>query len=105
MRSKRNLIFTVIVGIAAVLGYMSLNGVKFPPDGTEGAIGAAKRYASPQISDQDVAVTDQQVQAFVQSDLFRRLATDREFRNVMLSPEYQKLVQLDAFRNVTASAE
>ena len=74
MSSKRNLVITSIVGIAVILGFVALRGVKIPPDGTEGAIGAAKRYSSSQISDKDITLTDKQLQAFVQSDLFRTLS-------------------------------
>src|SRR5262245_3455274 len=98
MRNQRNLIVTVIVGVAAILSFLALRGVHIPPQGTEGAIGAAKRYASPQIREHDVTLTDPQIQAFVQSDAFHKLATDKEFQKVALSADYQKLMVLDAFK-------
>ena len=105
MSSKRNLIIRSILGIAVVLGFVALRGVKVPPGGTEGAIGAANRYQSGQIGDKDVTVTDQQIQAFVQSDLFHKIATNPEFQKIALIADYQTLAAKAEFQNVTVMAE
>jgi len=74
----------IILGLAGVgvvgLAVAHMAGIFPPKSGLEGTIGAAKRYASRQISDRDVKLTDQQLQAFVQSDLFHKLATNAEFK-------------------------
>src|SRR2546425_5379571 len=49
-------IITGAVVVAAVIGYVALRGPQVPRKGTEGAIGAAKRYQSQQISNQDVTL-------------------------------------------------
>ncbi len=67
-------------GLAAaavvVLGVFAIRG--FPPvgRGTEGTIGAAKKYQAPQIADTDVVLGDVSAQQFLQSDTFARLLKD-----------------------------
>ena len=70
----------VLWGLAAaagiVLAVLAYTG--FPPEtgGSEGAIGAAKRYQAGQIAASDVKLGDQAAQEFLQSDLFDKLMKD-----------------------------
>ena len=54
----------------------------FPPAGygTEGTIGAAKKYQAQQLADKDVVLGDAAVQEFLQSDTFDRLMKDPNAR-------------------------
>jgi len=80
MKSNRITMIVGVVVIAAVVGFLALRNNWPPKSGTEGAIGAANRYTAQQISDQDVTLKDEKVQAFLQSDTFHQLATNPEFK-------------------------
>ena len=86
--SKRILIGVGIVAVAA-LGYFAIEG--YPPvdEGAEGTVGAAKRYRSEQITRQDVQVETDQLQAFMQSEVFHKLMTDEAARKAISAPEVQ----------------
>jgi len=80
MKSNRIALVAGVVVIAAVVGFLALRNYWPPKDGTEGTIGAANRYTAQQISDQDVTLKDEKVQAFLQSDTFHQISTNPEFR-------------------------
>ena len=85
-----------IVGIAATvaaaLGIYVAAGGSIPPRGTEGTIGAAKRYQGEQISASDVQLGDQALQTFLQSTTFDKLRRDpalrKSFIKVVSSPAF-----------------
>lgn len=95
MNNKKAVIIVSLVAVAVIVGFVALRGTWPPGSGTEGAIGAANRYSSPQITDTDVKIQDADLQAFIQSDLFHKLATNTEFRN---------MVKEQSFRDVAANA-
>ena len=68
MKNARNILVTGLAIIAAVVVWGVWKGYIPPKAGTEGAIGAAQRYTSPQITDSDVQLGDASIQAFLQSD-------------------------------------
>jgi hypothetical protein len=72
----RKIIWGVAAAAAVALAVFSVKG--FPPTGagTEGTIGAAKRYQAPQLSEKDVTLGDASAQEFMQSDTFARLLKD-----------------------------
>ena len=78
-------------GLAAaavvVLGVFAITG--FPPvgRGTEGTIGAAKKYQAPQIADKDVVTGDASAQQFLQSDTFAKLLKDPAARKALSDPQ------------------
>ena len=100
MSRKRNLIITSIVGIAVILGFVALRGVKVPPEGTEGTIGAANRYQTEQISAKDVKLQDAEIQAFLQSDTFHKLATNPQFRNVVKEQSFREVAGMQAYQTI-----
>jgi hypothetical protein len=78
---------------AAAAGGVDHDAVRWIPPvekGTEATIGAAQRYQSPQISSADVKTEDAQLQAFLQSDLFRQLTTDKAARQALKNKDFQK---------------
>jgi len=85
MKSNRIALIAGVVVIAAVVGFLALRNNWPPTNGTEGAIGSANRYTAQQMSDQDVVLKDEKVQAFLQSDTFHQLATNAEFRRCVES--------------------
>lgn len=107
MKSKR---ITVIGGVlvAAVVVFLVARGYLPPGGNTAGTIGAAKRYSSQQIGDQDVTLKDPEVQAFLQSDTFHKLATDANFRNLVSDQAFLDALRdqafTDALRNDAARA-
>jgi hypothetical protein len=72
----RKIIWGVAAAAAILFAVFSIKG--FPPTGagTEGTIGAAKRYQAPQLSEKDVTLGDASAQAFLQSDTFAKLIKD-----------------------------
>lgn len=80
MKSNRIALIAGVIVIAAVVGFLAMRNYWPPKDGTEGAIGSANRYTAQQISDQDVVLKDEKVQAFLQSDTFHQISTNPEFR-------------------------
>jgi hypothetical protein len=84
----------VLWGLAAaagiVLAVLAYTG--FPPEsgGSEGAIGAAKRYQAGQIAASDVKLGDQAAQDFLQSDLFDRLRRDETVVAALSNPAIAK---------------
>ena len=94
MNNKKAVISVGILAVAVVVGFVSLRGTWPPGQGTEGAIGAANRYSSTQITADDVKLQDAEIQAFIQSDVFHKLATN---------PEFRKMVSEQSFRDVAAN--
>ena len=78
MAMTRKAMWGVAAAAAILLGVFVIKG--FPPvgHGTEGTVGAAKKYEAPQIAANDVVVGDASVQEFLQSEDFDRLAKDPE---------------------------
>ncbi len=103
-----------IVGIAATvaaaLGIYVAMGGSVPPQGTEGTIGAAKRYQGQQLTSDDVQLGDQSTQDFLQSATFDALRRDPELRksfvSVVSNPGFAKLAtDAELVRRLTTDAE
>ena len=90
MRTK--VLWGLAAAAAIVLAFFSVTG--FPPTlgGTEGAIGAAKRYQAGQIAASDVKLGDQSAQEFLQSDLFDKLMKDESVRKALTDPALVKAI-------------
>ena len=87
MRTK--VLWGLAAAAAIVLAVLAYTG--FPPDtgGSEGAIGAAKRYQAGQIAASDVKLGDQAAQEFLQSDLFDKLC-GRHARKAVERPDFKR---------------
>ena len=83
MVMTRKIIWGLAAAAAITLAVFSVKG--FPPTGpgTEGTIGAAKRYQAQQLSDKDVVLGDTEAQAFLQSDAFTQLINDEASRKLL----------------------
>jgi hypothetical protein len=86
----KKVLWSVAAAAAAALVVMRVAG--YPPvqKGTEATIGAAQRYQAPQVATADVKVEDQQLQAFLQSDAFRKLAADKAAQRALKNKDFQK---------------
>jgi len=77
----------VLLGLAAIaaliLAFFTVRGFPAVDRGTEGTIGAAKKYQAPQLSASDVTTGDATVQDFLQSDTFDRLTKDQSARALL----------------------
>lgn len=96
-----------IVAATAALALITMRLVGYPPveKGTEATIGAAQRYQSPQVSSADVKTQDAELQKFLQSDLFRKLTTDKTARQALKNKDFQKALQEPAVRAALASSD
>ena len=86
----KKVLWSVAAAAAVALVVMRVFG--YPPvqDGTEATIGAAQRYQAPQISSADVKLEDAQLQAFLQSDLFRQLAADKVAQEALKNNDFRR---------------
>ena len=96
-----------IVAATAALALITMRLVGYPPveKGTEATIGAAQRYQSPQVASADVKTQDAELQKFLQSDLFRKLTTDKTARQALKNKDFQKALQEPAVRAALASSD
>ena len=94
-----------LVGIAVIaLVAVTYFGVLQRPkdDEVAGAIGAAQRYNADQMTDGDVVLSDQEIQTFMQSEVFHRLLEDPEFAKLISDPEFAKLAAQPDFTRIIA---
>jgi hypothetical protein len=76
-----------LVGVAAV-GLVVAYMAGFPPTfGTEGTIGAARRYQAEQIKKSDVKVENPELQAFMQTQAFDKLIHDKQAVAALANPQ------------------
>lgn len=101
----KKVLWSVAAAAAVVLIVMRATG--YPPvsEGTEATIGAAQRYQAPQIASADVKLEDADLQAFLQSDDFRRLAADKEAREALGNKDLQLALNDAAVRAALARSE
>lgn len=78
-------ILWAVTGVGAVAA-VSMFFLGIPPvgDGTEGTIGAAKRFQGATLTDKDVVVGPMDVQQFLQSDTFDRIMKNEAARNFLI---------------------
>ena len=94
--NKRIAVLVGVLIVGAVVAVIALRG--YPPTGnTSGAIGAAQRYQSQPMTDSDVQLSAADVQAFLQSDLFHKIATNPSFRQEVKNGDIGKLYGTPAF--------
>lgn len=89
-----------ILLVAAVIAFVSLDG--YPPSDSDsvGAIGAAKRYRSEQITESDVQLTDPEMVALLQSDEMQKLIRDDSFQKAVRDQNWAALMENDYFRRI-----
>ena len=99
MARNRIGILTAVVVVAAVLVIIAVRS-QTPKGGAQGTIGAAQRYDAQQMGSGDVQLTDAEVQAFLQSDTFHKIAVDPTFRAAVKSGDIAKLASSNAYREL-----
>jgi hypothetical protein len=95
------------VAAAAAVALVVMRVLGYPPvqDGTEATIGAAQRYQAPQISSADVKLQDAQLQAFLQSDQFRQLASDKAAQEALKNKDFQRALSDASVRAVLSAPD
>ena len=100
--NKRISILVGVLVVGAVAAFIALRG--YPPtSNTSGTIGAAQRYQSQNMSDRDVQLSNADMQAFLQSDVFHKMATNPSFRAEVKNGDIGKLYATPAFSNLLRS--
>jgi hypothetical protein len=96
-----------ILAATAALALIAMRLGGYPPveKGTEATIGAAQRYQAQQISSADVKTEDAQLQAFLQSDLFRQLTTDKAAQQALKNKDFQRALTDSAVRAALVSPD
>ena len=102
---NKRLVIMTGVAVAAIVGFLALRNGYPPKSGTEGAIGAAKRYQSQQIGAQDVSLEDADIQAFLQTDVFHKMTTNPDFKKLVTSGDFQKVAAAPEFSKITSAPE
>jgi hypothetical protein len=89
MSSRKWLLAAVSLVALGAIGYFAVKG--WPPvdKGSQATVGAAERYQKPQIKEGDVGVTESEVQAFMQSDVFDKLIKDKAAVAALANPAMQ----------------
>jgi hypothetical protein len=87
--------YGIAAAAALALGVFAVYG--FPPvgRGTEGTIGAAKKYQAPQMASKDVVLGDAAAQEFLQSEVFDRIMKDPEARSLLSDAGVQAALKND----------
>ena len=89
---SKKIMWGLAAAAAVVLGVFTLKG--FPPvDGTQGTIGAAKRYDAEQMTDKDVTLGDTSTQNFLQSDTFAAIIQDPNTVKLLSDPGVSKALK------------
>jgi hypothetical protein len=101
----RKIVWTLAAAAAVALAVFVVRG--FPPagPGTEGTIGAAKRYQAQQLADKDVVLGDAEAQAFLQSDIYTQLINDEAARQLLADANVRVALRNDALARELADSE
>ncbi len=94
--AKNNKFLWIGIGAAVLAAALYFSGVIPPKEDVTGAIGAAKKYQSEQITAEDVKLDENEVQEWMQSDEFDRLVNDPETKKIIKSKEFQQGLANDA---------
>ena len=95
----KKLLLGVAIAAAVGIGYFSVNGwPRTAGTGTEGTVQAAKHSRSEQIKTSDVELQNPEVQAFLQTDFFHKLVTDKAFQRLVANGTMQKVAELGVDR-------
>lgn len=100
MSNKKWIVSGIVVVAGVVLFFATRAG--YGPGGTEGTIGAAQRYQSQQVSGADISLDNPQVAEFIQSDTFRKLATNDAFREAAKSESFNRFLAAEGLREASA---
>ena len=99
----------IMVGLAAVaaivLAIFLVRGFPAVDRGTEGTIGAAKKYQAEQLKAGDVQTADPAIQEFLQSDTFDRLAHDPQARALLSDANFAARMHDKAFADAIRDAD
>jgi hypothetical protein len=101
----KKVLWSVAAAAAVALVVMRILG--YPPveNGTEATIGAAQRYQAPQIQSTDVKLQDAELQAFLQSDVFRQLAADKAAQQALKNKDFQRALADASIRAALAAPD
>jgi hypothetical protein len=101
---SKKVVWGLAAAAAVVLGVWLVKGLPDVDGPTAGTIGAAKRYAAPQISDADVKLDAslQTVQAFLDSEAFGRVMNDPEAIALLGDPAVRASIGTRAAKHDTS---
>ncbi|MDZ4804227.1 MAG: hypothetical protein SGI90_05155 [Candidatus Eisenbacteria bacterium] len=101
--NKKTLLWVGLVAAGALV-FFALKG--YPPagNGTEGTIGAAKRYQAEQIKSSDVQLGDTSMNDVLQSELFHKMMTNEDFRKLVTSDGFRSAAAEDGFGRMVNDA-
>jgi hypothetical protein len=105
MVMTRKVMWGLAAAAAVILAVFVVTG--FPPvgRGTEGTVGAAKKYQAQQMTAADVKVGDAAAQQFLQSEVFDRLIKDREARGILASSQVREALRNDVIGRAIANRD
>ena len=104
--SSKNKIWLVVVGIVVLAGVAYVADIYPPSDESlTGSIVPAERYRAEKsaTSSSRLALGDESVAQFMQTDLYRQIVTDRELAAVFASDGFRQALASDGFKQALAS--
>ena len=93
-----------LVAVAAVV-YFSFFYPPVPKEDAQGTIGMAKKYHSSQMSENDVALQNPEIQKFLQNDKIQAIVNNDAIRSALSSPEFASALTSPAFTSALATPE
>jgi len=97
MNISKKAMWGLAAAAALILAVFVVRGFPVVDRGTEGAIGAAKKYQAAQMSANDVVTGDVSTQEFLQSETYDRLIKDPEAVAMLSNTELRNALQQKAF--------
>ena len=104
--SSKNKIWLVVVGIVVLAGVAYVADIYPPSDESlTGSIVPAERYRAEKsaTSSSRLALGDESVAQFMQTDLYRQIVADRELAALFASDGFRQALASDGFRAALAS--
>ena len=103
MATSNKTVPIVLIGVAA-MAVVAYFGMNYPAgDEVTGTVAPAERYRAEQISEDDIALGDQAVQDFMQSDLFAKLTTDEALRDAFANDAVRDALANESVRDAFAN--
>ena len=102
MATSNKTIPAFVIG-AVFGGAIAYFGLTNPPgDALTGAVAPAERYRAEQISGDDINLGNQDIQDFMQTEFFAKLASDEALRNAFADEAVRNAFAEDSIRNAFA---
>ena len=95
LRGKVGIFVGGILLVVAVIAFVALDGYPPSDNDTAGAIGAAQRSRTPQITPDDVSLDNPEIQMWLQNDDVQKLLRDESFQKAVKDKNFAAILEND----------